>query len=121
MSDYYSGYGFLFKVTEVFRNETAVMMAQLREYAKTPEFYRVNFMVRELYLKMMGAAFSNEFTNTVLADGTGPGHPRLSGPGERGALPRSISSLIWLGARHPKCPAGKSTDKICILALSVSI
>ena len=72
VSDYYSGYGFLFEVTEVFGKETAVMMAQLREYAKTPEFYRVNFMVCELYLKTMGAAFSNEFTNTVLADGTGP-------------------------------------------------
>jgi len=52
-----TGHGFLFKMTEVFWNETAVMMVQLREYAKTPEFYRVDFMVCELYLKTMGAVW----------------------------------------------------------------
>jgi len=52
-----TGHGFLFKMTEVFWNETAVMMVQLREHAKTPEFYRVDFMVCELYLKTMGAVF----------------------------------------------------------------
>ena len=52
-----TGHGFLFKVTEVFWNETAVMKAQLCEYAKTSEFYRVKFMVCELYLKTMDAVF----------------------------------------------------------------